>query len=1026
MRKFMNKIKISKLLLTTLIISGHAEAQNRFDLSWGLKNNGEAQIFDLSPLQTFRMQARVGEDIQLSTPVKGRKVKVAVVDTGVDVNHPSLKSQIHFKKEECIALQKYEQCVAENGAAGCEEMLVAGKNGVDRDGNLYPADCHGWSILAEPTVQNIIGTPSFSDAIGHGTHVAGIIASVSKNIEIVPIQVIGEAPNQPIKPFSIDLSPTEDLRGGFGSNPNLASRIARGIIYAINEKVDVINLSIGWPQGQDDQIMREAIEKAQQQGIVVVAAAGNDSTTALLRPCQYKGVICVAAHRPDGSIAHFSNYGYGVDIAAPGASIVSTIPNDVRSIRLPGYSGLDVLSGTSQAAPYVAGVVAELISRGIPSREIYARLVLGARLVKEELPVIVGPIQGSGLQVKSEEPYRKYVLSGLLDMKKSLAVAEQPLIVNSDKEIQQIMWDRKSSDLQFSFSIKNFWKSIQNQKIEVKLEIKNKLPITPLVSQVILEGDQKNFLSGEERRVQVNLKVADTLDPSQSKMPSDLLFKVDIYIDGKLHRSFDTKAEVIVEINKNYSGNDAISIPVLGKLERGMRKYLVDEIYDGKPNDRDYIALSQEEDGFNIALIKYQKNQYIVGRSQKISFDGNILATKPYSRVRLDIDGDGISEYVLGIQEFKESSGQYSMGDYIMHFYIFDDKMSLKKHVSFYDERALISLDFSWVRVGKELRPAWVGNGKNVVKKVDITDLWQVTPAQKTNLGVSDIYFYYLDENYRLANIENASDYKIVDIMQPQTENVQKGILPVLLAKNLGTPLKPSYLNDFSMGWVTQGKLSIDKTKLNNTSQLNYRNLIDTNKDKSLSLSKTSDEYLGTFWFGFDAHQQQRVTMIDFKNNMIVDKILKGKRSQYDAPLRVRAAFSSPTEKGVFLITNTEIEYHDLNRSTVARSSLNKYTFLGDDLMVDLQFPISLFSSNGQTKVPALFTTEGSGLNRGVRFLVPTQIGDKSNLEMISPARLRLSAPKGCRSIDSPVYVQGGYHLDYDCEDKILRFKLTY
>jgi hypothetical protein len=207
---------------------------------------------------------------------------------------------------------------------------------------------------------------------------------------------------------------------------------------------------------------------------------------------------------------------------------------------------------------------------------------------------------------------------------------------------------------------------------------------------------------------------------------------------------------------------------------------------------------------------------------------------------------------------------------------------------------------------------------------------------------------------------------------------------------------------------------------------MNYRNLVDTKKDKSVSLAQTSDEYLGTFWFGLDAHQKQRVTMIDYKTNSLVDRILPSDRSLFDAPLRVRAAYSSDTQKGVFLITNTEIEYHDLNAGTTARSSLNKYTFFGDDLITDLQFPISISQHTGTQKTPALFTTEGSGLNKGVRFLVPTQIGKSNNYKMISPARLRLSSPQGCKAIDSPVYINGGYNMDYDCGDQMLRFKLAY
>ena len=1042
---FLVIVLLSQISATVLAQSSDIEkiVQN----SWGLKNDGSIQVFDLSPLQTYRLQARVGQDIHLALPQKsvlGRKIRVAVVDTGVDVDHPLLKNQIAFKNGECVALQKYEQCVLENGMAGCTELLDTTKPGVDSDKNLYPADCHGWSILADPTTQNIIGTPSFTDSIGHGTHVAGVIASVSKNIEILPIQVIGDAPNQPVKPFSIDLSPDENKRGGTGNDPSLADRIARGIIYAIYAKADVINLSIGWPQGQDAEIMRSAIAEAQARGIIVVAAAGNDSTTSLLRPCQYKGVICVAAHRPDGSLAQFSNYGFGVDIAAPGVSIVSSIPSDNRSIRLPGFSGVDILSGTSQASPFVAGVIAEMLSRGIKPQDIYPRLILGSRPVQSELPLIVGPIQTAGVLKTSNEPYIKYVLSGLLDMQKSLDVQVQPLILNANKDIQIIKWNRKNSKMNFNFPIKNYWKDIFGHKIDVKVTLKNPSNITPVVSKVTLTNlnnslqnkmSKNNFLNQEEKNINVELEIKDSADASKSQIPSDLGFDVQILIDGLpvlnglALKSFEMRAEVIVEIDKSYRADDVQIIPISGQLERGMKKFIVDEIYDNNPNDRDYIALTREEKSFLVALMKYENGKYSIGPQLDIPFEGNIQSTKPYSRIRIDIDGDGVSEYVLGLQEFKEQSGQFTLGDYTMHFYIFDQNMKLKKHVQFYDDRALIALDFTWIKIGRELRPAWVALGKNVVKKYDITDLWQVNAGDKVKLGSDDIHLYYLDENYKLAVVENESGFKIVDILQPRAENVQSGILPVLLAKNLGSEVRPSYLNQFSMGWVTNGILSGTKTVLKVSADQDYRNLIDTKKDKTVNLSKTADEYLGTFWFGFDAHQKQRVTLIDYKTNSIVDQILPNDRSLFDAPLRIRAAYSNANQKGVFLITNTEIEYHDLINQTIARSSLNKYTFFGDDLIVDLQFPVSITAKNGLDKIPALFTTEGSGLNKGVKFLIPTQMSDTGNnrkFKMISPARLRLSSPQGCKAVDSPVYVNGGYHLDYDCGTEIMRFKLTY
>lgn len=1021
-------MKKSLILLSAVLhISPFASAQfstqadELIKNSWGLNNNGQSQVFDLSPMQTYRLQARAGQDIHLLPAKVGKKIKVAVIDTGVDISHPSLKDQIYHNQKECAAADRTK----------------------DNDGNEYVGDCTGWSILGDANSMNVIGSADFQDEIGHGTHVAGIVASVSKNIEIVPIQVIKQADhfnNQPLKPFSFDFSPNENARGGFSSDdPSLADRIARAIIYAMTIKADVINLSLGWPPGSDAEIMRAAIAEAQSRGIIIVAAAGNDSTSALLRPCQYKGVICVAAHNPDGAISSFSNYGMGVDIAAPGASIVSSVPQVFRSVRVPGFFGVEVLSGTSQASPYVAGVVAEMLSRGVAAQDVYPRLILGSRAVQADLPVLMGPINTEGVPVLANAKYAKDMTGGLLDMTGALSAQAQPLILNADKEIQEILWDRKSSDLAVSFPLKNFWKDIQNKKITVSVENRYKLNIYPAVVSAQLSGDSLNWKSNSERSLDLKLKIQDVADASKSRLPSELEFLVKVMVDGKLNRQFYVKSEVILNFTKDTVDSDILKIPVTGLRERGMKMYLVDEIYDQKLSNRDYFVLSQEKNGFKIGLIRQSGSTYNIETPKFIEFAGNINRTNPLSRIRMDINFDGNSEYILGLQEFKDDGRDFSSSDYTMHFFIFDKNMNLIRHESFYDIRSLITRDYSWIRVGNELRPAWVTQGQPVIKNYDVTDLWNTEDTDTTVPPKKDqnIYMYYLDENFKLAQIENPAGARIVDVVTPSLSNVQNGVLPVLVARNLGTEIKPSYLNTFSLGYIQNQKLTNEKNIDNLSASQNYRNLVDTNKDKAHNLSSqiskgADNEFRGTFWFSFDAHQKQRITSLDSRSNKITDQLVNSERSIFDAALRIRAVYIGEQHQGAFIITNTEIEYHDLKSKLAARASLNKYTFIGDNLVSDLQFPVTIASQNTSTtgvsteKSPALFTTEGSGLNRGVKMLVPIFAKDGSVQQMVSPARLRLKAPQGCKALDYPVYLGTEYAMDFDCGNQMLRIKLKY
>lgn len=1026
-------IQVKKYFLIMSLLSSSSYAFNHQDQMWGLNNKGVPVSTYINPLQTYKLQAVAGEDIRLASPVKGRKVKVAVLDTGIDFSHQDLKLFITRRADKCAAFEKLKQCQElakdANDAKCREENLVAHEN-------VYPADCQGWSILDQNilnTPNNIIGRPDFSDEHGHGTHVAGIIASVSNNIEIIPVQVSGNGPNQPIKPFSIDLSPSENIRNGY-KTAFLSERISRGIIYAINAGAEVINLSIGWPENQTIDIIKEAIAEAQRRGIIIVAAAGNDSTNAILRPCQYKGVICVAAHAPDGSLASFTNFGFGVDIAAPGVEILSTIPNSIRSIRLPGLTGYDLMSGTSQATPFVTGVIAEMLSRGVPANEIYPRLILGARNAKAELPVIVGPIGGQAQAVDASTKYKKSVLSGLLDMTHSLQVSAQPLILPADKDTQIINWDRKSADLNFTIALKNYWKDIKSQKVQVSVRPTFNSDLEPTVVAVEPLQDIKTWAQSEEKQFKIKLRVKDEADASLSRLPSELSYQVNVLIDGKIHRQFEIKAEVLVNISDAITGTDVFKYNLTGNIPSGMKLTLIDEVLDENLASRDYFIIGKDEDdqsAFNIGLVRNSQNNYQIETVQKIKFDGDLSLTRPQYKIRMDMDGDGVSEYVYGIIEYLDKEATI-YGDYRNHFFIFDNNMKLKKYLIFDDKRAALPYTFFWMSVKGQLRPAWVGKGQEITKTIDLTDVWSADMSAEDTVNnfktKSDIHFYYLDENFKLQQLEtDKKDERIVDVIQ--SSHAQRGMLTVLIAKNLGTETKPSYINEFSIAHVMNGKISSQVKMQNMAGSIGYRNLVDTYADKVLSLSSSASEFKGMMWYGLDSDQRQRVTLIDLEQRQISDKLISSQRAVQDSALLVKAGFQSQDRKGIFLITNSELEYHDLNSDQVVSKSLNRYSFFGDTNFVELFFPISILDRmDTDKKLPALFTTEQSGLERGVRMLVPVYSKDGNIQQMVTPARLRLKSEKGCKPLESPVYLgeKSGFAMDYQCGNKILRFLLKY
>lgn len=180
-------------------------------------------------------------------------------------------------------------------------------------------------------------TKSANDDNGHGSHVAGIIAALNNSIGVV-----GAGP-------LIDLHAIKVLnKNGSG----FLSDVIEGIDVAIQRKLHLINLSLG--TSSNVQSFHDAIIRAKAAGLVVVAAAGNTGG-AVVYPAAYPESIAVSATDINNVIASFSSRGPEVDLAGPGVSIYSTYKG----------TGYKTLSGTSMAAPHVAGSAALLLAASL-------------------------------------------------------------------------------------------------------------------------------------------------------------------------------------------------------------------------------------------------------------------------------------------------------------------------------------------------------------------------------------------------------------------------------------------------------------------------------------------------------------------------------------------------------------------------------------------------------------------------------------------------------------------------------------
>ena len=323
--------------------------------TWGLESTGAKAAWKNAP--------------------QGKGVIVAVTDTGIDYNHEDLVNNLWLNSKE-----------------------MAG-NGLDDDGNGYIDDLVGWDFFSNDnkpydailTLMEILtsgGNP------GHGTHVSGVIAAQMGN----SIGSAGVAPQARIMALRF-LS-----EKGKGSTEGAI----KAIDYAVKNGAHIINASWGGEKGEeDDTLLKEAIIRAEQKGVLFLVAAGNgrmgigfdndnDAKPIIPASLDYSNMVCVSAIDSVNGLAKFSNWGAKTcKIGAPGVKILSSIPGNKYQDTIVELGSTKVTwDGTSMATPYVAGAAAVIWSTDLnqTAKEVRAKLLEHAKAT----PSLSGKIATGG------------------------------------------------------------------------------------------------------------------------------------------------------------------------------------------------------------------------------------------------------------------------------------------------------------------------------------------------------------------------------------------------------------------------------------------------------------------------------------------------------------------------------------------------------------------------------------------------------------------------------------------------------
>lgn len=638
---------------------------------------------------------------------------IAILDTGVDIDHPDLKANIWTNTKESEGAEDY-----------------------DDDGNGFKDDLHGWDFVNQ--------TGRIGDWNGHGTHCAGIAAAVGGN----GIGIVGANPDALIMPVTVMQS------DGTGD----VATIIKGIDYAVANGADIISMSFG--SYGESKVEEQALGRAYQKA-VLVAAAGNDGKCLNhahpgqifpmpMYPASYTFVLGVQAMNGEGNITGWSNYddngptysGWGEDklynyeLLAPGINIESTYPG----------GNYKTLNGTSMATPMVAGALSRLIqSKEYANKEYLFGDLINACSATGGLDIY------KAFSIKDED--RKPELSFVIyEMDDSTNVGDGDGRADAGEVID------------FYPIVRNSWGKAKNIKLSIELGENEDPQIVEFIKKEADFGSELSAYgkarSAEPLRIKINDKCADnrhihlvikgTCDGMESEITQDITLTVEngVEIGGVIKEDMTLYPNVHYIVTTNLAIPEGVTLTIKPgtKLEfkgtyfenkgtinaAGKPDSLIE--LEGMRNKVNWMGdASINLSGFSYTEVKNSYAQSISGDYNNVFFNHNLILSDYWQYT--------ISNCNCNIYNNR-----------IDHCNINFVKSNIINNDAFSRDNSLINLD------GVESSNIWnserVGINKGAtVFTTDFPNYFGSSKEATVRKSILDIYNYYGATEYDLSNM---------------------------------------------------------------------------------------------------------------------------------------------------------------------------------------------------------------------------------------------------------------------------------